>query len=279
MSEAKELFNPSRHPAVHPSVMEPFVHANLAFPQMYGGMILRAGRVAYDLMVAGKLSPSTFSRSLPNDRQTSHMGGRAEYAHEKADLDIRYLPHGTTADIEAGHTTPVSMRGVYMRTRRGILRAIHSYAITVLDLPMGAPADVAAERLFMAKQLLKRENRPAALLLQTMWQTADEAATGRPIAETTAMMHRTFSTLPPDRNEQMAATAIATRAARTVFDSLVVPALETLKPEAAKILGNEIHAEDVIDMFPYDVIHEGADEFTDEYIEQIRTTGRCPDNL
>lgn len=273
MAGVDELYSPGKHPKAHPEIMSPFVRANVAHPQMYGGMILRAGRVAYDLMLVGKLSVSTFSRSLPDRKQLTDMAQRAVNGHSHAGIDMPYLPNGGRQESDEGFLTPASLRGVYLRTRRGILQAIHSYALATVGLPLNAPDSLADERIFMAKKLLRPENRTAAVFLQTMWQTADNAARGRPIAEATAMMHRTFSSLPDDPKVRAAETALATRAARAAFNGLIVPALEQLKPEASNLLGGLV-AEDVIDLFPFDVVHEGCDEFSDEYIENVRAKGR-----
>ena len=278
MSEANELFSPGRHPKVHPDVMSAFVRANIAHPQMYGGMILRAGRVAYDLMMDGKISASNFSRSLPDAKQIADIGERAVKAHKHAGIDMPFLQHGGKEEIDMGFLTPVSMRGVYMRTRRGILKTIHSYALNALQVPSDAPQNPASERVFMAKRLLKPENREAASILQAMWRTADDAATGRPIAEATGMLHRTFSSLPEESKAKTAEIAIATRAARSAFQGLIIPALQPLKQQAASVLGL-VTAEDVVDTFPLDVIHEGKDELTDEDIASIRANGIISFNL
>ena len=271
MSELLEYFGQSTGHPGHPDVLATFNRANVAFPQMFGGMILRTGRVAMDLMIAGDLTPADFANSTVGKEQVCTLSEAAVIAHKHANVDVPFVQNPSFDEMHDGIVTPMTLRHLYWRTKTGVANTMHQFGIAALGIPEEAPVELEDERLFINSLLMEPQNKAAAELLQTMWQTADDAVTGRPAAEITTTLHRQLRSLPENQYERRATIARACRAARTALNSLIVPALAELKPHATETLGDQLAAVDAISAFPLMAIYEGGDELTDDQLELIRT--------
>jgi hypothetical protein len=261
-------------PKVPEQILNLFLKANQAFPQMYGVMITRAGRAAVDMMLAGQLTVDKFARTAPSNLQKDRLFNGAVVAHERAGISVPYSRQdGDFSHIENRIVTPSAVRGVYSRTQRGILNAIQNHGWFTVELPdEEIPEAAEAERKFVCRYLIERpENRPSAELLQTIWQTADDSLNGRAVAEATANLHTALSDLPPYENRIACAVAItrATRTARTALNAVLDPALDSLQPYAEEVLGSRVLAADVLSSFKMYSMHEGCDEYTDRDIQNL----------
>jgi hypothetical protein len=258
-------------------VMDGFRRGNFAFPQMYGMHILRAGHAVVNQILDGDMTVAEFCDTQPDRTQQRELITAAETAHERVGADILHSQTGGWDETAEGIITPFSVQGVYMRTRKGILQAIHDFATTTLGLPEDAPYDEPGEHRFMSHYLLEQpEHRTQANLLQTIWRTADEVVQGNVINAAVGRLHTDLANLPSreHQNERDASIATAIRVARTSIRSVLIPGIEPLKPLAAEILQDRVMAEDAIDCFTLEVLYEGNDEFSDDDIARIRTQGR-----
>jgi len=257
-------------PAVHPEILPVFARANVAFPQIYGGMIIRAGRVAVELMSNDELSVTDFSRSAINDSQTSSLTDAALLAHRRAGISVPHIPNPDFFELHESAVTPLTLRSVFDRTKRGVMGTIHEFSMATLGIPEDAPVNLHAEQLFTTKRLFEPQNTDKVELLKAIWQTADEAISGHEPAKVTVALHHSLKTLPNDANERAYYIARTARMARAAINDVVRPVLAELELQAYELLGNKVVATDVTSMFPLLAIYEGKDEFTDDDLEKIR---------
>jgi hypothetical protein len=235
--------------------------------------ILRAGRAAYDRMLANELSVDDFCFSQPSGAQIQKLDEAARIAHGPLRLTIQHTTDTNPDLVVERLVSPAALQLIYRRARTGIVRAIANFSLTAIGLPDEMSGNFQDEQRFLCKQLLQKQHRPIAELLQTVWQTADAALTGRSVAATTERLHCSLRGILPshDRGERRARIALAVRAARPALGDILVPSLESLKSVAVETTGSAVKGVDVIDSFPLQVLYEGCEEYTDEQIEAMRT--------
>ena len=252
---------PESAPAAPELVLERFIDANLAFPQMLGMHTVRMGRAAMDLMLDGQLELQTLAESYLSDRQVRVVDERAQTAHKSLQVDVVHSQIDILDYAYEGVVTPTVLRMLYARSKFNILATMASFSLISVCAFPEEHLRRNDEIFFHCSELLKPENRPAAHLLQAVWQTADDKLNGPAIHDAVTALHGSLRGITDQmsRVERREYRDKIIRKVQTSLDDQLAGHLATLLPQATEVLGSEEDALDVIELFPIWTIHQGDD--------------------